>query len=303
MYITNYIIHIYHCLIIDHMSIVDVCTWQISTQAAASMWHPTMGYSEMETVVEIKTLSVKWKKDKTFPQKQLQLPILQQQQHQLQQLQVLGLSVTVERCREGRGSLVALILRRMSTLGRWEFKHRETLLTCLTKLMTRSGLSTLGRRCHGVVERWYPSSMYWQQRIAREVTFRQQSRFLLENTTHPMQSPTEDLSPTSPSTPTTTTQLPTWTCPSSPWPTPSTSPPRRPPSVCLHLTSLCTSTRRLRWLAGEIPPTRGHHPQYYKKLMLLPWLIHNAEILMAAKFRSMYAYNQNQIRLIKQINK
>ena len=77
-----------------------------------------MGYSEMETVVEIKTLSVKWKKDKTFPQQQIQLPVLQQQQQQPQQLQVLGLSVTVERCREGRGSLVALIPRRMSIRGR-----------------------------------------------------------------------------------------------------------------------------------------------------------------------------------------
>ena len=76
----------------------------------------------METVVEIKTLSVKWKKDKTFPQQQIQLPVLQQQQQQPQQLHlVLGLSVTVERCREGRGSLVALIPRRMSTLGRLEF--------------------------------------------------------------------------------------------------------------------------------------------------------------------------------------
>ena len=173
----------------------------------------------------------------------------------------------------------------------WKVRILNIVKHCLhvwLQLMTRSGLFTLGRRCHGVVERSYPSSTYWQQRIAREVTFRQQSRFLLENMTHPMQSPTEELLPSSPSTPTTTTQLLTWMCPSSPWPTPSTSPPPWPPSVCLHRPSLCTSTRRLQWLAGAIPRLKGHHPQYYKKLMLLPCLMHNAKILMAAKFKSMY---------------
>ena len=74
----------------------------------------------METVEKIEISSARWMKGKTILQQQLRFPIQQQQQQQqLQQLQqVLGLSVTVERCREGRGSLVALILRRMSILGR-----------------------------------------------------------------------------------------------------------------------------------------------------------------------------------------
>ena len=109
--------------IYSHFTNSMYCNWQILTRVAASMWLPTMDYLEMKTVEKIKILSVRWKEDKTFPQQQLQFPILQQQQHQLQQLhRLLGLTVTVERCREVRGSLVELIPRRMSTLGRWEFE-------------------------------------------------------------------------------------------------------------------------------------------------------------------------------------